>query len=94
MYLTSSYRIGPTEVESALQTHPAVVESAAVASPDSERGEVVKAFIVLHEKYRNADKKELTVDIQNHVKRETAPYKYPRKVRSVTYGKRVKVLHY
>lgn len=59
------------------------MESAAVASPDNERGEVVKAFIVLREKYRNVDKKELTIDIQNHVKRETAPYKYPRKVRYV-----------
>lgn len=74
------YRIGPTEVESALQTHPAVVESAAVSSPDAERGEVVKAFIVLHEQYKNADPQKLIVEIQQHVKSQTAPYKYPRKV--------------
>lgn len=76
----SRYRIGPNEVESALQTHPAVVESAAVSSPDYERGEVVKAFIVLHESYEHVDKSSLTVDIQDHVKKHTAPYKYPRKV--------------
>jgi medium-chain acyl-CoA synthetase len=80
---SSGYRIGPTEVESALQTHPAVVESAAVSSPDVERGEVVKAFIVLHEEYKKSDKVKLTTEIQNHVKSQTAPYKYPRKIEFV-----------
>jgi len=80
---SSGYRIGPTEVESALQTHPAVVESAAVSSPDVERGEVVKAFIVLNESYKKSDKLELIAEIQNHVKSQTAPYKYPRKIEFV-----------
>ncbi|ODN06082.1 Acyl-coenzyme A synthetase ACSM3, mitochondrial [Orchesella cincta] len=80
---SAGYRIGPNEVESALQTHPAVVESAAVSSPDPQRGEVVKAFIVLNEQYRNVDKSQLTIEIQTHVKNTTAPYKYPRKIEFV-----------
>jgi len=77
------YRIGPTEVESALQTHPADLESAAVSSPDPDRGEVVKAFIILRETYKNSDKRELILELQNHVKSQTAPYKYPRKIEFV-----------
>ncbi|MEW6991614.1 AMP-binding protein [Colwelliaceae bacterium 6441] len=76
--LSSGYRIGPFEVESALLEHAAVAESAVVASPDEERGEVVKAFIVLAAGYKASD--ELLKEIQNHVKRVTAPYKYPRKI--------------
>ncbi|XP_027730728.1 acyl-coenzyme A synthetase ACSM5, mitochondrial-like isoform X2 [Vombatus ursinus] len=80
---SSSYRIGPFEVESALSEHPAVVESAVVSSPDSIRGEVVKAFVVLNQDFINQDPGELTRDLQEHVKRLTAPYKYPRKVEFV-----------
>lgn len=84
---SAGYRIGPTEIESVLQTHPAVVESAAVSSPDEKRGEVVKAFIILTEKFRQkVDKEgpaELIKEIQNYVKLHTAPYKYPRKVEFV-----------
>ncbi|XP_072454065.1 acyl-coenzyme A synthetase ACSM5, mitochondrial isoform X3 [Notamacropus eugenii] len=80
---SSSYRIGPFEVESALSEHPAVVESAVVSSPDPIRGEVVKAFVVLSPDYINQDPGELTRDLQEHVKKVTAPYKYPRKVEFV-----------
>ncbi|XP_049645544.1 acyl-coenzyme A synthetase ACSM1, mitochondrial-like [Suncus etruscus] len=79
----SGYRIGPTEVESALAEHPAVAESAVVGSPDSKRGEVVKAFIVLTPEFRNYDQGKLTKELQEHVKSVTAPYKYPRKVEFV-----------
>jgi acyl-coenzyme A synthetase/AMP-(fatty) acid ligase len=75
--ISSGYRIGPFEVESALVAHPAVAEAAAVAAPDEERGSVVRAIIVL----RNdgyAPSPELVRELQEHVKRETAPYKYPR----------------
>ncbi|XP_023080799.1 acyl-coenzyme A synthetase ACSM5, mitochondrial isoform X1 [Piliocolobus tephrosceles] len=76
---SSSYRIGPVEVESALAEHPAVLESAVVSSPDPIRGEVVKAFIVLTPDYSSHDPEALTRQLQEHVKRVTAPYKYPRK---------------
>ncbi|XP_049645473.1 acyl-coenzyme A synthetase ACSM1, mitochondrial-like isoform X1 [Suncus etruscus] len=79
----SGYRIGPTEVENALAEHPAVAESAVVGSPDSKRGEVVKAFIVLTPEFRNYDQGKLTKELQEHVKSVTAPYKYPRKVEFV-----------
>lgn len=72
----SGYRIGPFEVESALLTHPAVVESAITGAPDPIRGQVVKATIVLAEGYTPSP--ELTKELQNHVKKATAPYKYPR----------------
>ena len=74
----SAYRIGPFEVESALQSHPAVAESAVVGSPDHLRGTIVKAFVILAPGYQPCD--ELAHDIQEHVKRETAPYKYPREI--------------
>uniref|UniRef100_A0ACB8FM48 Acyl-coenzyme A synthetase acsm3, mitochondrial n=1 Tax=Sphaerodactylus townsendi TaxID=933632 RepID=A0ACB8FM48_9SAUR len=77
------YRIGPFEVESALLEHPAVAEAAAVSSPDPLRGEVVKAFVVLSMNYIAHDKEKLTHDLQEHVKKVTAPYKYPRKVEFV-----------
>lgn len=80
---SSGYRIGPFEVESALIQHPAVMESAVVSSPDPVRGEVVKAFIVLAPAFVSHDPEKLTQDLQQHVKKVTAPYKYPRKVEFV-----------
>ncbi|XP_004855955.1 acyl-coenzyme A synthetase ACSM3, mitochondrial isoform X2 [Heterocephalus glaber] len=78
--LSSGYRIGPFEVESALNEHPSVAESAVVRSPDPIRGEVVKAFIVLNPDYKSHEQEQLKKEIQEHVKKTTAPYKYPRKV--------------
>ena len=78
---SSGYRIGPFEVESALQSHDAVAESAVVGSPDEVRGFIVKAFVVLAEGYEPS--KELVHDIQTHVRKETAPYKYPREIEFV-----------
>ena len=75
---SSGYRIGPFEVESALMTHPAVVECAITGVPDEIRGQVVKATIVLAKDYKEYDKEALTREIQDHVKNVTAPYKYPR----------------
>ncbi len=75
---SSGYRIGPFEVESALMTHPAVVECAITGVPDEIRGQVVKATIVLAKDYKDRAGEELIKEIQNHVKRVTAPYKYPR----------------
>lgn len=80
--ISAGYRIGPFEVESALIEHPAVAESAVVASPDDTRGEVVKAFVVLARGYEPS--KTLAGELQDHVKRVTAPYKYPRKIEFVT----------
>lgn len=80
---SSGYRIGPFEVESALMTHPAVVECAVTAVPDEIRGQVVKASVILAEKYRPGSE-ELVKEIQDHVKHTTAPYKYPRIVEFVT----------
>ncbi len=73
--------ISPTEVEEILNMHPAVVESAVVPSPDKERGEVVKAFIVLSEGYKPSG--ELVKELQEFVKSKIAPYKYPRKIEFV-----------
>lgn len=67
-------------MENALVEHPAVVEAAVVSSPDPTRGEVVKAFIVLAPDYMSHDQEKLKKEIQEHVKKTTAPYKYPRKV--------------
>lgn len=75
---SSGYRIGPFEVESALMTHPAVVECAITGVPDEIRGQVVKATIILAQNYRDKAGDELIKEIQNHVKQVTAPYKYPR----------------
>jgi len=80
--LTSGYRIGPFEVEDALVSHPSVVEAAAVASPHRDRGEIVKAFVILAAGYEPTD--ELTKELQDHVKAETAPYKYPRAIEYVS----------
>ncbi|UPM45220.1 acyl-CoA synthetase [Halocatena salina] len=79
--LSAGYRIGPFEVEDALIGHEAVAEAAAVASPHDERGNVVKAYIVLRDEHRGDD--ELAEEIQNHTKKETAPYKYPRRIEFV-----------
>jgi acetyl-CoA synthetase len=75
--VSAGYRIGPFEVESALVAHPAVAEAAAVAAPDEERGAVVRAVVVLRDG-DYAPSAELVRELQEHVKRETAPYKYPR----------------
>jgi acyl-coenzyme A synthetase/AMP-(fatty) acid ligase len=75
--VSAGYRIGPFEVESALVAHPAVAEAAAVAAPDEERGSVVRAVVVLRDA-GYAPSPELVRELQEHVKRETAPYKYPR----------------
>ena len=79
---SSGYRIGPFEVESALIEHPAVLECAVTAVPDPDRGQVVKATIVLSKNYAPGD--ELAKELQEHVKKVTAPYKYPRIVEFVT----------
>jgi acyl-coenzyme A synthetase/AMP-(fatty) acid ligase len=76
LILSSGYRIGPFEVESALVSHPAVTEAAAVAAPDPERGSVVRAIVVLGDRCEPSD--ELVRELQEHVKAQTAPYKYPR----------------
>ena len=85
---TFRYRIGPFEVESALISHPAVLESAAVASPDEKRGMVVKAFVVISESVKtelrsDEDVMSLQKELQEHCKNITAPYKYPRKIEFV-----------
>jgi acyl-coenzyme A synthetase/AMP-(fatty) acid ligase len=74
--ISAGYRIGPFEVESALVSHPAVAEAAAVAAPDEERGSVVRAVVVLRDGHEASDA--LAHKLQDHVKTETAPYKYPR----------------
>jgi acetyl-CoA synthetase len=73
---SSGYRIGPFEVESALMEHPAVLECAITAVPDPDRGQVVKATIILSKNFQPSD--ELAKELQEHVKKVTAPYKYPR----------------
>ena len=80
---SSGYRIGPFEVESALMTHPAVVECAITGVPDEVRGMVVKATVVLSESYAGKADEALVAELQDHVKRETAPYKYPRVIEFV-----------
>jgi acetyl-CoA synthetase len=75
---SASYRISPFEVESALQEHPAVAESAVIGKPDKIRGSIVKAYVILATGYKPS--LELEKDIQNFVKQHTAPYKYPRSI--------------
>jgi len=75
---SSGYRIGPFEVESALMTHPAVVECAITGVPDEIRGQVVKATVILSKEYKEKAGEALVKEIQEHVKNVTAPYKYPR----------------
>jgi acetyl-CoA synthetase/medium-chain acyl-CoA synthetase len=78
---SSSYRIGPFEVESALLEHSAVLEAAVVGKPDAARGQIVKAFVVLRKD--RAPGEELKAELQEHCKRVTAPYKYPREIEFV-----------
>ena len=78
----SGYRISPFEVESCLVSHPAVLEAAAVESPDPVRGMVVKAFVVLRPGFEPSDA--LATEIQEYAKRTVAPYKYPRKIEFIT----------
>jgi acetyl-CoA synthetase/medium-chain acyl-CoA synthetase len=80
--ISAGYRIGPFEVESALLEHPAVLESAVVAAPDAIRGTIVKAYVVVRPGVESGDA--LAQELQAHVKRVTAPYKYPRAVEFVT----------
>ena len=80
---SSGYRIGPFEVENALMTHPAVVECAITGVPDPIRGMIVKATVVLAPEYKAKADDELIKELQNHVKHETAPYKYPRLIEFV-----------
>ncbi len=80
---SSGYRIGPFEVESALMTHPAVVECAITGVPDEIRGQVVKATIILAKDYKDKAGEALIKELQDHVKRVTAPYKYPRVIEFV-----------
>lgn len=80
---SSGYRIGPFEVENALMTHPAVVECAITGVPDEIRGMVVKATVVLSEEWKSKAGDDLIKELQDHVKHETAPYKYPRVVEFV-----------
>jgi acyl-coenzyme A synthetase/AMP-(fatty) acid ligase len=79
--LSAAYRIGPFEVESSLIEHPAVAETAVVGKPDPDRGNIVKAWVILAPGYEPSD--ELTAEIQEHVKTTTAPYKYPREIEYV-----------
>ncbi len=79
--ISAGYRIGPFEVESALKEHPAVAESAVIASPDEMRGEIVKAYVILAPGYTASPA--LASELQEHVKRVTAPYKYPREIEFV-----------
>ena len=80
--ISSGYTIGPFEVEDALVKHPYVKECAVVASPDPDRGNVVKAFVILKDGIKE-NEKDLVKMLQNHVKETTAPYKYPRRIEFV-----------
>lgn len=81
---SSGYRIGPFEVESALMTHPAVVECAVTGVPDEIRGQVVKASVILAKDWKDRAGDELVRELQEHVKQVTAPYKYPRIIQFVS----------
>jgi acyl-coenzyme A synthetase/AMP-(fatty) acid ligase len=76
LIISAGYRIGPFEVESALVSHAAVAEAAVVAAPDEERGSVVRAIVVLRDGF--APSEQLAAELQEHVRHQTAPYKYPR----------------
>ena len=78
--ISAGYRIGPFEVESALIEHPDVLEAACVAKPHPDRGAIVKAFVVLRPGRETAGDDALVKELQDHVKRVTAPYKYPREI--------------
>jgi acetyl-CoA synthetase len=76
--ISAGYRIGPAEVESTLASHPAVRECAVVGVPDDARGQLVGAAVVLRDGYAAGD--DMVGQLQEHVRRETAPYKYPRRI--------------
>src|SRR5512136_235973 len=78
----SGYRISPFEVESAIISHPDVLECAVVASPDEMRGTIIKAYVILHDRTKASEK--MVKDIQEHTKKVAAPYKYPREIEFVT----------
>ena len=80
--ISSSYRIGPTEVESAMIEHAAVAEAAVIGKPHPLRGNIVKAFVVLAPGFEASD--DIAVELQDHVKQTTAPYKFPREIEFVT----------
>ena len=80
--ISAGYRIGPFEVESALIEHPAVVEAAVVGKGDPMRGTIVKAYVILASGHDGSER--LAGELQDHVKRVTAPYKYPREIEFVT----------
>jgi acetyl-CoA synthetase len=79
--MAAGYRISPFEVESAIISHPDVLECAVVASPDKMRGVIIKAFVILHDKSKASNN--LVKDIQEHTKMVAAPYKYPREIEFV-----------
>ena len=81
--ISSGYTIGPFEVEDALVKHPYVKECAVVASPDPDRGNIVKAFVILKDGIKE-NENDLVKMLQSHVKETTAPYKYPRKIEFVS----------
>ena len=78
LIISSSYRFGPFEVEYALVEHDSVAEAAVIGKPDPIRGEIVKAYVVLTTK--EPPSQQLKLELQNHVKSVTAPYKYPREI--------------
>src|SRR5699024_12691748 len=78
--ISSGYRIGPFEVEDALVKHPSVKECAVVASPDEVRGNIVTAFVVLKDSKNGHHRDDLVKELQEHVKKLTATYKYPRAI--------------
>lgn len=80
---SAGYRIGPMEVENALMEHEAITECAVIGIPDAERGELVKAFIVLRPGAEASE--DLIKSLQDHVKKTTAPYKYPRSIEFIDY---------
>jgi acetyl-CoA synthetase/medium-chain acyl-CoA synthetase len=80
--ISAAYRIGPFEVESALIEHPAVMEAAVVGKPDAERGQIVKAYLILAPGWEESDA--LVEDLKAHCRRVTAPYKYPREIEFVS----------
>jgi len=82
MIVSAGYNIAGPDVEAALLTHPAVADCGVVGSPDEARGMLVKAYVVLAPGITGDDA--LTLELQNHVKREIAPYKYPRAIEFVT----------
>ena len=79
---SSGYRIGPTEIESCLMSHPAVAMAAVVGAPDAMRGQIVKAFVVVRPGW--AEDSSLQAAIQNHVRTRLAAYEYPREIEFVS----------